>query len=105
MDQLGEERKIFWCAPNFVMAIGLEFYVDPFLFGSNLLVGCVALCLSFLKCLRSSNSEFGAKSYSNFSIERSMIGLCDLRVWLVPASLVSVCFTNRCDRTLGESGQ
>ena len=25
-----EKRKIFWCAPNFAMAIGLEFYVDPF---------------------------------------------------------------------------
>ena len=32
LDQLGEERKVFWCAPNYEMAIGLEFCVDPFFF-------------------------------------------------------------------------
>ena len=41
LDQLGEERKVFRCAPNYAMAIGLEFCVDPFFFGSVLLVGCI----------------------------------------------------------------
>jgi hypothetical protein len=43
LDQLGEERKVFRCAPNHVMDIGLEFYIDPFCFGSKLIVDCVAL--------------------------------------------------------------
>jgi hypothetical protein len=43
LDQLGEEKTVFWCTPNYRMALGLEFCVDPFFFGSNLLVGCVAL--------------------------------------------------------------
>jgi hypothetical protein len=70
------------------MAIGLEFYVDQFCFGSNLLVGCVALKVSFPKYPRSLNSEFEDKSYSRFSVERSVTELCDLRVWSVPASPV-----------------
>jgi hypothetical protein len=51
------------------MVLGLEFYVDPLCFRSNMHVGCVALCISFLKCLRSSKSDFGAKSYSHSSDE------------------------------------
>ena len=43
LDQLGEERKVFWCAPNYVMALGLEFCIDPLFFGSNMQVGCVSL--------------------------------------------------------------
>jgi hypothetical protein len=43
LDQLREEKKVFRCTPNFRMVLGLEFCVDPFCFGSNLLVGCVAL--------------------------------------------------------------
>ena len=43
LDQLGEERKVFWCAPNYVMALELEFYIDPLFFGSNMQVRCVAL--------------------------------------------------------------
>ena len=43
LDQLGEERKVFRCAPNFVMVLGLEFYIDPLCFRSNMHVGCVAL--------------------------------------------------------------
>jgi len=69
------------------------------------------------------NSEFGAKTYSHFSIERSMTGLCDLRVRSVPASSIresGQCFfrvqklpdargvrsskeLSGSDRTLGES--
>ena len=88
MDQLGEERKVFWYAPNYMMVLGLEFYVDPLCFGSNMHVRCVALCIRFRKCPRSSKLEFGAKSYSRFSVERSMTGLCDLRVRSTPASPV-----------------
>ena len=29
LDQLGEEGKVFWCAPNYVMALGLELCIDP----------------------------------------------------------------------------
>ena len=43
LDQLGEERKVIRCAPNFVMVLGLEFYINPLCFGSNMQVGCVAL--------------------------------------------------------------
>jgi hypothetical protein len=43
LDQLREEKKVFRCTPNFRMVLGLEFFVDPFFFGSNLLVGCVAV--------------------------------------------------------------
>jgi hypothetical protein len=51
------------------MTLGLEFCVDPFCFGSNIHVGCVALCISFPKYPRSSKSEFGAKSYRRFSAD------------------------------------
>jgi hypothetical protein len=44
------------------MVLGWEFYVDPLCFGINMHVGCLALCISFPKCPRSSKSEFGAKS-------------------------------------------
>ena len=67
MDQLEEERKVFRCAPNYVMTLGLELCIDPLCFGSNMHVGCVSLCISFIKCPRSSKLEFGAKSYSRFS--------------------------------------
>jgi hypothetical protein len=57
------------------MVLGWELYVDPLCFGINMHVGCVALCISFPKCLRSSKSEFGAKSYSRFSAQDSGSGL------------------------------
>jgi hypothetical protein len=56
------------------MVLKLEFYVDPLFFGSNMHVGCVALCISFPKYLRSSKPDFGAKSYSHSSDEHSVIG-------------------------------
>ena len=43
LDQLREERKVFWCALNYVMALGLEFCIDPLCFGSNMQVGCSPL--------------------------------------------------------------
>jgi hypothetical protein len=39
-----------------------------------MLVGCVALYISFPKCLRSSKSEFRAKSYSHFCAQDSGSG-------------------------------
>ena len=105
VDQLREEKKVFRCTPNYRMILGLEYYFDPLLFGSNIHVGCVALWVSFPKYPRSSNSEFGAKSYSHFSVERSVTKLYDLRVWSAPSSPVSVSFLCRSDRMLGESGQ
>ena len=36
LGQLGEEKKVFWCALNFMMALGLELCVDPLCFGSNM---------------------------------------------------------------------
>ena len=41
-------------------------------------VGCVSLCISFLKCPRSLKSEFGAKSYRRFSAHDSVLGPCPL---------------------------
>jgi hypothetical protein len=61
------EEKIVRCAPNYMMDLGMVFCVDPLCFGSNMHVGCVALCISFLKYPRSSKLEFGAKSYRSFS--------------------------------------
>jgi hypothetical protein len=29
VDQLGEERKVFWCSPNTRMVIGVEYCFDP----------------------------------------------------------------------------
>ena len=43
LDQLGEEREVFRCTPNYRMALDLEFFIDPLHFGSNMQVGCVAL--------------------------------------------------------------
>jgi hypothetical protein len=43
LDQLGEEKMIFWCTPNYRMALGLEFCIDPLCFGSNKQLCCVAL--------------------------------------------------------------
>jgi hypothetical protein len=63
------EENIFQCVLNYMMVLGLELYVDPLCFGSNMHVGCVDLCISFLKCPRSSKSEFKTKSYSRFSVE------------------------------------
>ena len=63
------EEKIFQCALNYMMVLGLKFCVDPLCFGSNMHVGCVALCISFPKCPISSKLKFGAKSYSHFSAE------------------------------------
>ena len=80
VNQLREERKVFRCTPNYRMVLGLEYCFDPLWFGSSMHVGCVALWVSFPKCPRSSKSEFGAKSYSRFSAERSMTRLYDLRV-------------------------
>ena len=34
VDQLGEGRKAFRCSPNTRLALGMEFWVDPFCFGS-----------------------------------------------------------------------
>jgi hypothetical protein len=73
--------------------------VDPFFFGSNLLLCSPLSKLS--KCPRSSNSEFRAKSYSRFSAERSVTGrwwpmrpvsTCESshRVWLVFLSCLEV---------------
>jgi hypothetical protein len=56
------------------MVLGLEFCVDPLCFGSNMHAGCVALYISFPKCLRSSKLDFGAKSYSRSSDEHSVTG-------------------------------
>jgi hypothetical protein len=36
LDQFGEERKAFQRTPNFVMVLGLELYIDPLCFGSNM---------------------------------------------------------------------
>ena len=38
LDQLGEERKVFRCALNYVIGLGLEFCVDPLRYGSNVLM-------------------------------------------------------------------
>jgi hypothetical protein len=70
-------KKVFWCALNYMLALGLEFYVDPLCFGSNMHVECVALYIRFLKYPRSSKSDFGAKSYSRSSDEHSVTGRCD----------------------------
>jgi hypothetical protein len=67
--QRSGEEKIVRCAPNYMMVLGLVFCVDPLCFGSNMHVGCVALCISFPNYLRSSKLEFGAKSYRRFSAE------------------------------------
>ena len=67
------------------MVLGLEFCVDPFFYGSNMHVGCVALFISFPKYPRSLKSDFRAKSYSQSSDKQSAIG--------------------RYDRTLAKSGQ
>ena len=56
------------------MVLGLEFCIDPLYFRSNMHVRCVALCISFPKCPRSSKSEFGAKSYCCFSAQDSDSG-------------------------------
>jgi len=32
LDQLGGERKVFRCAPNYVMALGLEYCIDSLCF-------------------------------------------------------------------------
>jgi hypothetical protein len=56
------------------MALGLEFYIDPLCFGLNMHMGCVALCISFPKCLKSSKSDFGAKSYGRSSERTSVTG-------------------------------
>ena len=56
------------------MVLGLESYIDPLCFGSNMHLGCVALCISFPKYPRSSKSDFGAKSYGRFSGEHSVTG-------------------------------
>jgi hypothetical protein len=60
------------------MVLGWKFYVDPLFFGSNMYMGCVALCISFPKCPRSSKLEFGAKSYRHFSAHDSGSGPCPL---------------------------
>jgi hypothetical protein len=54
-----------------LMVLGWEFCNDHLFFGTNMLVGCVALCISFPKYPRSSKSEFSAKSYSHFSTQDS----------------------------------
>jgi hypothetical protein len=43
IDQLEEERKIFRCSPDTRMDLEVEYCFDPLVFGSNSLVGCVAL--------------------------------------------------------------
>ena len=43
VDQLEEERKVFWCSPDTRMTLGLEYFFDPVCFGSSIHVGCVAL--------------------------------------------------------------
>ena len=74
VNQLREEKNVFRCTPNYRMVLGLEYCFDPLWFGSSMHVWCVALWVSFPKYPRSSKSEFGAKSYSHFSAERSVIG-------------------------------
>jgi hypothetical protein len=29
VDQLGEEREVFWCSPDIWMALGVEYCFDP----------------------------------------------------------------------------
>ena len=29
VDQLREEKKVFWCTPNYSKVLGLEYYFDP----------------------------------------------------------------------------
>jgi hypothetical protein len=60
-----------------MMVLGLEFCVDPLCFGSNMHMGCVALCISFSKYPRSSKLDFGAKSYNRSSDEHFARGGCD----------------------------
>ena len=43
LDQLGEGKKVFRCASNYMMVLRLEFCIDPLCFRSNMQVGCVAL--------------------------------------------------------------
>ena len=38
-----EKIEVFWCTLNYVMVLGLEFYIDPLCFGSNMLAGWLAL--------------------------------------------------------------
>ena len=90
LDQLGEEKKVFRCTVNYGMVLGLEFYIDPLCFGSNMQVGCVALWVNFSKCPKSLKSEFGAKRYSRFNNKRLVTGRWTrresgqhLRVWSV----------------------
>jgi hypothetical protein len=59
------------------MVLALELCVDPLCFGSNMHMGCVALCISFPKCPRSSKLDFGAKTYSHSSDEHYVIGRYD----------------------------
>jgi hypothetical protein len=72
-----KRKKVFQCTLNYRMVLGLEFCIDSLCFGSNMQVGCVALWVSFLKCPRSSKSDFRAKSYSCFSDETFVTRLCD----------------------------
>jgi hypothetical protein len=36
LDQLGEEKMVFWCTSNYKMALRLEFCIDLLCFGSNM---------------------------------------------------------------------
>ena len=55
-----------------LMVLGWELCIDPLCFRTNMHIGRVALYISFPKCLRSSKSDFGAKSFGHFSGEHSV---------------------------------
>jgi len=57
------EREVFRCSLDIRMALGLKYYFDPLWLGSSIHMVCVALWVSFPKCPRSSNLEFGARSW------------------------------------------
>ena len=43
VDQLEEERKVFWCSPDTWMALGVEYCFNPLYSRSNVQFGCVVL--------------------------------------------------------------
>ena len=57
------EKNGFCCAPNYELDLEIEFWFDPFCFGSFIQLGCV----DFPYSLRSSNLDIGAKSYGRFT--------------------------------------
>ena len=88
------------------MVLGLESYIDPLCFGSNMNLVCVALCISFPKYPRSSKSDFGAKSYSRSSDKHFATGRWRSPVSsdrMRPISKRALWNLSWSDQTLGES--